>query len=69
MPVRSAKCGHTGTVTATAADLAAKPLRCGSCGRRQPFAPEAIARTRRRPNGRRASQPAAALIGRLNRWL
>ena len=32
--------------------LAAKPLRCGSCGHRQPFAPEAIARAR--PTGRMA---------------
>ena len=47
--------GHTGTVTAATADLAAKPLRCGSWGDRQPFAPEAIARARRRPNGRRAA--------------
>jgi hypothetical protein len=60
-PVRCAKCGHTGTVTAATADLAAKPLRCKSGGHRQPFAPEAIAR--RRPTGRRASQQAAALIG------
>jgi len=56
----------TGTVIAATPDLAAKPLRCGSCGHRQPFAPEAIVRARRRPNGRRASQQAAALIGRLN---
>jgi hypothetical protein len=68
-PVRCAKCGHTGTVTAATADLAAKPLRCRSRGHRQPFAPETIARARRRPTGRRASQQAAALIGRLNRWL
>jgi DNA-directed RNA polymerase subunit N (RpoN/RPB10) len=33
-PVRCAKCSHTGTVTAATADLAAKPLRCGSCGHR-----------------------------------
>jgi hypothetical protein len=33
-------------VTAATADLAAKPLRCGSCGHRQPFAPEGIARAR-----------------------
>ena len=52
-PVRSAKCGHTGTVTAATADLAAKPLRCGSCGHRQPFVPETIVRARRRPTGRR----------------
>ena len=38
------------TVTAATADLAAKPLRCRSCGHRQPFAPEVIARARRRPN-------------------
>jgi hypothetical protein len=52
--VRCAKCGHTGTVTAATADLAAKPLRCGSCGHRQSLAPEIIARAPRRPNGRRA---------------
>ena len=48
------KCGHTGTISAAVADLAAKPLRCGSCGHSQPFAPEIIARARPRPNGRRA---------------
>ena len=41
-------------MNAATADLAAKPLRCGSCGHRQPFAPEIIARARRRPTGRRA---------------
>jgi hypothetical protein len=41
-------------VTAATADLATKPLRCGSCGHRQPFAPETIVRAPRRPNRRRA---------------
>jgi DNA-directed RNA polymerase subunit RPC12/RpoP len=36
-PVRCAKCGHTGTISAAVADLAAKQLRCGSCGYRQPL--------------------------------
>jgi len=40
-------------VTAATADLAAEPLRCGSCGHRQPFAPETIVRARHRPSGRR----------------
>jgi hypothetical protein len=53
-PVRCAKCGHTGTVTAATADLAAKQLRCGSCGHRQPFTPDAVIRAPRRPNGRKA---------------
>jgi len=35
-------------VTAATADLAAKPLRCGPCGHRQPFTPETLAP--RRPN-------------------
>jgi hypothetical protein len=50
-PVR---CCHTGTISAAVADLAAKQLRCGSCGHRQSFAPEAIVRAPRRPNGRKA---------------
>jgi hypothetical protein len=60
-PVRFAKCGHIGTVTAATADLAWKQLPGGSCDHRQPFASETIARARRRSTGRgaRASRYAA----------
>jgi hypothetical protein len=67
-PVRCAKCGHTGTITAATIDLAAEQLRCGSCGHRQAFAPETIIRAPRRPNGRkaRAERHAASLDPPLN---
>jgi hypothetical protein len=40
-------------------------LRCGSCGHRQPFAPESIVRAPRRPNGRKArAERRAAYLGK-----
>jgi len=55
-PVRCCKCGHTAVITAAVADLATRRLCCGSCGHRQPFAPETIVRAPRRPNGRKARE-------------
>jgi Zn ribbon nucleic-acid-binding protein len=59
-PVRCAKCRHSGTVSASVADLATKQLKCVACGHRQPFAPETVVRAPRRPNGWRARQARAA---------
>lgn len=55
-PIRCVKCGHTAAITAAVADLAARQLRCGTCGHRQPFTPETIVRAPRRPNGRKARE-------------
>lgn len=69
--VRCCHCGHTAVIAAAVADLAARHLRCGSCGTRQAFAPESVVRAPRRPNGRRAraerrAAKVAALVPPLN---
>jgi hypothetical protein len=67
-PVRCAKCGHTGTITAATIDLAAKQLRCGACGHRQAFAPKTIVRARRFYAGLIRNQQAEHVARDLGRY-
>jgi hypothetical protein len=53
-PIRCARCGHNGEISAALTDLATKVLACRACGHGQPDEPAAVGRSSRAANGRRA---------------
>jgi hypothetical protein len=57
-PIRCARCGHKGEISAAVSDLTSKMLRCAACGHRQAFEPSNVVRSSRQANGWRSTRRA-----------